>query len=78
MVALHYSFVYDDCHKSHKLANIDIISTASVDAQLVRNAAPARGGARGRGRGAGALRASGYRRNRAARENTASSLIKSC
>ena len=38
------------------LANIDIISTASVDTQLVRNAAPVRGGARGRGRGAaGAL-----------------------
>ena len=31
------------------LANIDIISTASVDAQIVWNAAPVRGGARGKG-----------------------------
>ena len=32
---INYFFVYDDGHKSHMLANIDIISTASVDTQLV-------------------------------------------
>ena len=34
------------------LANIDIIGTTSMDARLVRNASPARGG---KGRGASAL-----------------------
>ena len=34
--------------------NIDTTNTAGVDAQLVRNAAPVRGGTRGRGQGAGA------------------------
>ena len=48
---INYFFVYDDGHKSHMLANIDIISTASVNAQLVWNIAPVRGGARGRARG---------------------------
>ena len=50
---INYFFIYDDGHKSHMLANIDIIGTASMDARLVRNASPARGG---KGRGASALR----------------------
>ena len=70
---INYFFVYDDGHKSHMLANIDIISTASVDTRLVRNAAPVRGGARGRGRGAaGALmRASGQPRAQAVASQSA-------
>ena len=58
---INYSFVYDDGHKSHMLANIDIISTASVNAQLVRDIAPVRGGAHGRARGRGASASAGAR-----------------
>ena len=47
-VHINYFFVYDDGHKSHMLANIDIISTVSVNAQLVWNIAPVYGGACGR------------------------------
>ena len=75
---INFFFVYDDGHKSHMLANIDIISTASVNAQLVRNIAPVRGGARGRARGRGATgsaRASESGRPQAALDLSQSALL---
>ena len=50
---INYFFIYDDGHKSHMRANIDIIGTARMDTRLVRNASLARGA---KGRGSSALR----------------------